>query len=270
MLSGDNGILKKATDAKTNTERISVIELAQTDILGQIAKNEGKNISETQLKTILGKYFEDFDDELPSDLSGTTIKLKAKEEYGGYKDIALSDIYDGILAKEDELTDLERLNLYFNDINSFDNEGSLIDNNALGIKVSDLQIIDFDSGIFKYNEGFYKNVWSYDEDKGIKICNVEESNYLVSEFNYNGADPVVCLIDRKTNKKTTFEDMYIIINGSKINIMDIVVIDEENCNILHARNLSGLNGFYFPSTYEFIILKGGKEYKGALYLSYAI
>ena len=53
MLTGDNSILQKATDAKTNTERKSVIELAQTDILGQITENKGETITETQLKTIL-------------------------------------------------------------------------------------------------------------------------------------------------------------------------------------------------------------------------
>ena len=99
MLSGDNGILQRATDAKTNTERASVIEQAQTEILGQIAENKGETITETQLKAILGIYFEDFDDELPDDLSETTITLTAKNEYGGYSNIALADIYNGKIVK---------------------------------------------------------------------------------------------------------------------------------------------------------------------------
>ena len=99
MLSGDNGILQKATTAKENTERQSVIEQAQAEILGQITENKGEKISETQLKTILNKYFKEFDDELPEDLSETTIILTAKEEYGGYTNIALADIYNGKLAK---------------------------------------------------------------------------------------------------------------------------------------------------------------------------
>ncbi len=99
MLSGDNSILQKATDAKTNTERANVIELAKTDILGQIVENKGETITETQLKTILGKYFEEFDDELPEDLSETTITLTAKEEYGGYTNIALADIYNREISK---------------------------------------------------------------------------------------------------------------------------------------------------------------------------
>ena len=76
MLSWDNGILQKATDAKTNTERASVIEQARTYILGQIAENKGENISKDQLKNILNKYFLDIDSlVLPNDLSNTAIKL---------------------------------------------------------------------------------------------------------------------------------------------------------------------------------------------------
>ena len=111
MLAGDNSILQKATDAKEITERKSVIESAQTDILGQIAENKGETITETQLKTILGKYFEEFDDELPEDLSETTITLTAKTEYGGYTNIALSDIYKGLISKE-RISNLKSITLF--------------------------------------------------------------------------------------------------------------------------------------------------------------
>ena len=99
MLSGDNGILQRATEAKTNTERISVIEQAQTDILGQIAENKGGKITEDQLKSILGTYFEEFDDELPENIAETNITLTAKETYGGYTNIPLTSIYNGKILK---------------------------------------------------------------------------------------------------------------------------------------------------------------------------
>ena len=96
MLAGDNSILQKATDAKTYTERASVIEQAQTDILGQIAENKGENISKDQLKTILSKYFENIDAlEIPDDLSNSDIKLNANQQNGGYQNILLYDIYNG-------------------------------------------------------------------------------------------------------------------------------------------------------------------------------
>ena len=106
MLTGNNSILQKATDAKTNTERKNVIELAQTEILGQIAENKGERITEVQLKAILSKYFEEFNEELPEDLSETTVKLTAKVEYGGYTNIELSHIYNGLISKETKLKSL--------------------------------------------------------------------------------------------------------------------------------------------------------------------
>ncbi len=44
MLAGDNGILQKATDAKTLTERSGVVEQARTDVLGYQAENKSSEI----------------------------------------------------------------------------------------------------------------------------------------------------------------------------------------------------------------------------------
>lgn len=99
MLSGDNSILQRATQSKERTERATIIETAKTDILGQIAENKGENISKEQLKAILSKYFENIDTlELPDDLSNSDIKLNANQTYGGYKNIALSVIYNGTFS----------------------------------------------------------------------------------------------------------------------------------------------------------------------------
>ena len=96
MLSGDNGILQKATQSKEKTERAEVVENAKLDVLAQIAENKGENISKDQLKTILNKYFEDIDAlVLPDDISNSDIKLNAKQQYGSYHNIALVDIYNG-------------------------------------------------------------------------------------------------------------------------------------------------------------------------------
>ena len=102
MLTGDNSILNRAVGAKEKTERAEIIESVKTDILAQIIENTGSTITKEQLKTILAKYFEEFEDELPEDLSNTTITLKAKTEYGGYNNIALVDIYNGKLGHEPE------------------------------------------------------------------------------------------------------------------------------------------------------------------------
>ena len=106
MLSGDNGILQKATDAKTNTDKAQIVENAKIDILAQIAENKGENISKEQLKTILNKYFENITTlELPDDLSNSDIKLTANQTYGSYPNIALVDIYNGkLIISEQENT----------------------------------------------------------------------------------------------------------------------------------------------------------------------
>lgn len=54
-LTGENGILTQADNAKTAIERAEIIERAQTDILGVQAENNG-DITERQLNEILGKY----------------------------------------------------------------------------------------------------------------------------------------------------------------------------------------------------------------------
>ena len=89
MLSGDNGILQRATQSKEKTERAEIIETAQMDILGKQTENSGE-ISEKELKQILLKYgnlSENEDNILDKTL--TTTK-------GNYK-IEVSEIYNGEL-----------------------------------------------------------------------------------------------------------------------------------------------------------------------------
>ena len=96
MLSGDNGLLTRTTDAKERSGRAEVIEKAKLDVLAQIAENKGETISKDQLKTILNEYFLNINNlEIPDDLSSSDITLNANETYGGYQNISLSDIYNG-------------------------------------------------------------------------------------------------------------------------------------------------------------------------------
>lgn len=91
-LTGDNGILRRASDASEKTGIANVKEMAQTDILGKQAENNG-DISKEEFVEILNKYFNDVPtaDELPEDLS--TVVLPTKEEYGTYK-INISEIWN--------------------------------------------------------------------------------------------------------------------------------------------------------------------------------
>lgn len=173
MLTGDNSILQKATDAKTNTERKSVIELAQTDILGQITENKGETITETQLKTILNKYFEEINEDLPEDLSETAIALTAKEEYGGYTNIALADIYNGKISKKSENLDLNKMENYF------------IKEDDSAIPDADASVIFVDSYGDSFDGKYEYLIFEYNNKKYIITVDKESHKAIkVEEFSY--------------------------------------------------------------------------------------
>lgn len=161
MLSGDNSILQKATDSKEQTDMKTLIENAKIDVLSEIIENNGNAITDVQLKNILAKYFEEFEDELPENLSGTTITLTAKDEYGGYNNIALGDIYKGTLRHEPEtvkygISDDKKVFI-----------GKLTDDTARHCNGN----VEFEDG-YKFTEGhflFVENYFPYAEDNGKDI-----------------------------------------------------------------------------------------------------
>ena len=53
MLSGDNGILTRATEAKEKTERDEIVENAKLDILTKLTEKKGENLTASELEEIL-------------------------------------------------------------------------------------------------------------------------------------------------------------------------------------------------------------------------
>ena len=96
-LTGENGILTRASDAREQTERANVIEQARTDILGIQADKKDGNITKGELKTVLDKYFDDVPEDFTIDDVFTT-----KDEYGNHE-IAVSEIYNGNLGETQEV-----------------------------------------------------------------------------------------------------------------------------------------------------------------------
>ena len=94
MLSGNNGILNRAGEAKEKNDRMGIIEQARIDILDKIAENKGENITDSQFREVLEKYFtkESIPDEFPEDLS--EVKLTSLNER---HKILASEIYNGKL-----------------------------------------------------------------------------------------------------------------------------------------------------------------------------
>lgn len=99
MLSGDNGILQKATDAKTKTERATIIENVQTDILAQQTENKGKNISKKQLVKILNKQFKEVEENTIPETVSTDNDIELTTTDDKYI-INLSEIFNGKLSSE--------------------------------------------------------------------------------------------------------------------------------------------------------------------------
>ena len=94
MLTGENGILTQAQNAKKETERAKIIEEVQLDILGKQTENGSGDISADELEEILKKYFSNEEQNLKDIIAGTsTDKLISKEDET--IKIDLSEIYNG-------------------------------------------------------------------------------------------------------------------------------------------------------------------------------
>ena len=101
MLTGENGILTQAQNAKKETERAKIIEEVQLDILGKQTENGSGDISADELEEILKKYFSNEEQNLKDIIAGTsTDKLISKEDET--IKIDLSEIYNGDIKDEEE------------------------------------------------------------------------------------------------------------------------------------------------------------------------
>ena len=96
MLSGDNSILSRTTDAKERTERAEIIETAQMDILGKQAQNHG-SLSEEELTEILTSPDYNTKGTL-SDNGEESVLQKTLTSSDGKYQILVSDIYNGSLT----------------------------------------------------------------------------------------------------------------------------------------------------------------------------
>lgn len=91
MLSGDNSILQKSTDAKEMTDKSKIVEQARLDILAKLADKKGTDLTQEEIKTILETYFTS--ESIPTELLDLTHNLISKD--GGYT-IKLSEVLNGV------------------------------------------------------------------------------------------------------------------------------------------------------------------------------
>ncbi len=162
-LTGENGILTRASDAAEQTEKANVIEQAKTDILGIQAEKKDGNITKGELKTVLDTYFKT----VPDDYTTETV-LETKNEYGNHE-IAVSEIYNGNLGETQEvISKTESFVGYYADIDG--------DKTIDGIIYADLTQGNTKDGQWTDSEGNYE------------IPKVESGlkDYYISDTNYNG------------------------------------------------------------------------------------
>lgn len=174
MLSGDNSILQKATDAKEITDKNQIVEQARLDILGELADKKGEDPTETKIKEILGTYFKE--DTIPEDLSDLNQVMKTKS--GGYT-VKLSEVLNGVtikqevkettIAKSTEITD--SYVGYYADI---DNDGDVD-----GIIYADMIVGNTKSGRWNEDHRSDYNVTKIDDVTSVK-------DYVVSTKTYTG------------------------------------------------------------------------------------
>ena len=96
MLSGDNSILKRTTDAKEKTERQAIIETAQMDIIGKQTENHGR-LSADELEEILTVSTYNTQGTLSNEENILERTLTSKD---GKYEIPVSEIYNGNLTVE--------------------------------------------------------------------------------------------------------------------------------------------------------------------------
>ena len=168
MLTGDNGILTKAGEAKERTERASIIEQIQTDILDYQVENKSKDIDKAKLKSVLDKYFKDVPTELPTGEELSELSLETLDKYGTYM-IKVSEIYNGKIKTESiQIIDRqENYCGYYADIN----EDGIVD----GVIYADLAKGNTESSMENYGG------YSYN----IPII-TDFNEYYISQMDYEG------------------------------------------------------------------------------------
>ena len=171
-LTGDNGLLKRAVEAKESTEKAQIVEQARLDILAKIAEKKGQDPKEDEIKAILGTYFND----VPASLEDLTKKMTTKS--GGYT-VELSEVLNGIaIAKDEEnnKTPISKSTGYVGYYADIDNDGDVD-----GIIYADMIVGNTKSGRWNYDDYGWSdyNVTKIDDVTSVK-------DYVVSSKIYEG------------------------------------------------------------------------------------
>ncbi|MBR3162505.1 MAG: prepilin-type N-terminal cleavage/methylation domain-containing protein [Clostridia bacterium] len=99
-LTGENGILSRASEGREKSKRADLIERVRVEALEEQVENKNMNVSNTKLQEILEKYFTNA---TTADLTKMDTLLTAKSEYGGFEDITLGELLTGKVEEKTSL-----------------------------------------------------------------------------------------------------------------------------------------------------------------------
>ena len=254
MLTGENGIINRAVEARERTERASLVEQAQTDIMLLQVENTSTNLTKEQLDSILEKYFET----VPDDYTIDTV-LTTKEEYGKYE-IAISEIYGGEI--EEKITIPEGLEI--GSIVSYNPDGTYSIDERYSGSADNPDVLD--SSTDEFNIDTWK-VFDINETTGeitlVPISSTDNAGgyvYLQGAQGYNNA---VYLLDEACSKLYGDEEKGI--TARSIDMDDIEgKMTEEALEEAHSytnsssgarygeqiENAYSQSNSYYPSIYE--------------------
>ena len=147
MLTGDNGILNKAIDAKDTTSKAQIIENVQIDILAKQSEKKGGNLTTSELEDILNKY---------GTVSGDGDDKKLTTKEGNYE-ISVKDITGDIDVDGPNKDNVET------------QKPGLYDEN-------DSLIVSWDELVNKYNFNIEQNYTSYSDDNNTLSKIIKDNN----------------------------------------------------------------------------------------------
>lgn len=138
MLSGDNGILQKATQSKEKTERAEIVENAKLDILAKISEKKGENLTASELEEILISPDYSTQGALSSEKNILERTLTSKD---GKYEIPVSEIYNGSLASpQSNDVDQDNHSLTTGTLIAGSQFCNIIPNNAKSVIFTDVEV----------------------------------------------------------------------------------------------------------------------------------
>ena len=184
MLSGDNSILRRAADAKTNSEKEQIIENVRLDILAEITNKKGVDLVVDEIKDILEIYFTS--DTIPEDFADLTQEMTTKR---GEYSVKLSDVLNGVKVLTPPLVEtVPTTASYVGYYADFEADGTID-----GVIYADLAIGNTGDGQFNDSTGNY----TIPVETGLK-------NYYISKTNHTAAFGTKDVLSPTGNGKDRF------------------------------------------------------------------